>query len=195
MVDGYTSRILKAEHLGDLFSSLSVGASDKPNPSIPLTRVATDGWSEDDEATATCYCGAVQLDFVTGKKGLVNSFVCNYPDSRKLTASKFTSAFIVNDRYLKHLRGQSNLKAYAQNASIASHTLMMNHFCDTGWTLMYRVAERLPGHSLVRLGAVDNFNLAETKPRPRTEVFIKYRVGWFLGVPREGVKRHDVSPA
>ena len=60
---------------------------------------------------------------------------------------------------------------------------------------MYRVAERFPGHSLLRLGTVDDFNLAETKLRPRTEIFIKDRVSWVPGVPGEDVKRHDASPA
>jgi hypothetical protein len=33
-------------------------------PSFPLASQATDGWSTETEATATCYCGAVQLAFV-----------------------------------------------------------------------------------------------------------------------------------
>lgn len=37
---------------------------------IPLAGGAEDGWSKDDEATATCYCGAVQLAFVS-LKGLI----------------------------------------------------------------------------------------------------------------------------
>jgi hypothetical protein len=107
----------------------------------------------------------------------------------------FTSAFIINDMYLKHLRGQSNLKTYAQRASIASGTLMTNYFCDTCGTLMYRVAERLPGHSLLRLGTVDDFNLVETKLKPRTEVFTKDRVSWFPGVPGEDVNSFESTPA
>ncbi|KAJ7274887.1 hypothetical protein C8J57DRAFT_1592350 [Mycena rebaudengoi] len=33
-------------------------------PYIPLAGGADDGWSKDNEATATCFCGAVQLAFV-----------------------------------------------------------------------------------------------------------------------------------
>lgn len=234
MVLEYGSKVQIAREAGNATSSASVRDADKSRPYIPRAGVATDGWSKEDEATATCFCGAVQLAFVsvllqrsilslliclpdllfsdslrhgpcrnkstytaqpTAAPGLVDSFVCNCTDCRKLTASMFTSAFIVNDTYLKHLRGQANLKTFAQNASIASGTMMTNFFCDTCGTLMYRVAERLPGHSLLRLGTVDDFNLAETKLKPRTEVFTKDRVSWFAGVPGEDVYSFEGSPA
>lgn len=38
---------------------------DKTEPFIPLAGSADDGWSTEDQATATCYCGAVQLAFVS----------------------------------------------------------------------------------------------------------------------------------
>jgi hypothetical protein len=38
---------------------------DKSKPYIPLAGGAADGWSTEDEATATCICGAVQLKFVS----------------------------------------------------------------------------------------------------------------------------------
>jgi hypothetical protein len=131
----------------------------------------------------------------TTAPGLVDSFICNYADCRKITASMFTSAFIMNDTYLKHLRGQSNLKTFAQKSFPAGQTLITNCFCKTCGTLMCRVAKRFPGHSLSRLGTVDDFNLAETKLRPRAEIFVKDRVEWCKGVPGEGVKRFEVSPA
>lgn len=39
--------------------------ADKSKPYIPLAGLADDGWSKEDEATATCFCGAVQLAFVS----------------------------------------------------------------------------------------------------------------------------------
>lgn len=38
---------------------------DKSKPYFPLAGGADDGWSTEDEATATCFCGAVQLAFVS----------------------------------------------------------------------------------------------------------------------------------
>ena len=38
---------------------------DKAKPYFPLAGLATDTWSTEDEATATCMCGAVQLQFVS----------------------------------------------------------------------------------------------------------------------------------
>ncbi len=39
--------------------------ADKSKPYFPLAGLANDGWSTEDEATATCFCGAVQLAFVS----------------------------------------------------------------------------------------------------------------------------------
>lgn len=38
---------------------------DKSKPYFPVAGLAHDGWSTEDEATATCFCGAVQLAFVS----------------------------------------------------------------------------------------------------------------------------------
>ncbi|KAF1931979.1 uncharacterized protein M421DRAFT_90167 [Didymella exigua CBS 183.55] len=190
----YSSQIQKSADLGNATPLLSVRDSDKSRPYIPRAGISTDGWSEEGEATATCFCGTIRLAFPTNAPGLVDSFVCNYADCRKLTVAMFTS-FITNDEYLKHLRGRANLKTFAQNASIASQTLMTNYFCDTCGTLMYRIAERLPRRSLLRLGTVDDFNLAETKLKPRTEIFTKDRVSWIPGVLGEDVKSFKASPA
>lgn len=39
--------------------------ADNAQPYFPLAGGAGDGWSTDKEATATCFCGAVQLVFVS----------------------------------------------------------------------------------------------------------------------------------
>jgi len=38
--------------------------STQSDKSFPLAGIADDGWSTEDEATATCFCGTVQLKFV-----------------------------------------------------------------------------------------------------------------------------------
>lgn len=38
---------------------------DKSKPYFPLASQAHDGYSNEEEATATCYCGSVQLAFVS----------------------------------------------------------------------------------------------------------------------------------
>ena len=40
-------------------------AVDKSKPYFPMSGKADDGWSTESEATATCFCGAVQLSFVS----------------------------------------------------------------------------------------------------------------------------------
>lgn len=44
---------------------MSVRDADKSKPLIPHNTLKNDGWSKEGEATATCYCGAVQLSFVS----------------------------------------------------------------------------------------------------------------------------------
>ena len=40
-------------------------AVDTSKAYFPLAGIADDGWSTDSEATATCFCSAVQLAFVS----------------------------------------------------------------------------------------------------------------------------------
>ncbi|KAK9238924.1 Mss4-like protein [Lipomyces kononenkoae] len=162
---------------------MSTAGESKP-PYIPLSGCADDGWSTEDEASATCFCGAVQLAFPTQGPGLVDTFICNCTDCRKITASMFASNFTVADTHLKHLRGRDNLNTFSQSHTIASGNTMTNYFCSTCGTLMYRVGTAFPGQSILRIGTVDDFNLHETKLRPRVEQFTKDRVGWLCGLER-----------
>ncbi|KAE9403753.1 hypothetical protein BT96DRAFT_854449 [Gymnopus androsaceus JB14] len=154
---------------------------DKSKSYFPLAGGANDGWSNEEEATATCFCGAVQLKFPTQGPGFVNAFICNCPDCRKITASMFASNFVIADDHLTHIRGQSNLTKFSQAKTIASGSTMTDYFCQTCGTLMYRVSSRWPGLSVLRIGTVDDFHLHETKLKPTVEQFIEHRVGWFSG--------------
>ncbi|ORY61472.1 Mss4-like protein [Pseudomassariella vexata] len=141
--------------------------TDKSKPYFPL---ANDGWSKEDEATVTCFCGAVQLAFPTQGPGLVNTFVCNCTDCHMITASQFASNFTVANTHLKHLRGQDTLKTFAQSQTIASGNMMTNHFCSTCGTLMYRVSSGFPHWSILRIGTIDDFTLQHTKLKPQKEI-------------------------
>jgi hypothetical protein len=180
---------------------------------IPLAGGASDGWSTEDEATATCFCGAVQMIFVslpvrypffdlsltcvcsqpTHGPGLVETFVCHCSDCRKITASMFASNFTIADTHIRYVRGRENLKQFGQNKTIASGHKMTNHFCSTCGTLMFRVGEAFPGMSIMRIGTVDDFHLHETKLRPEREQFVESRVDW-LGHGIEGVKQFRGMP-
>ncbi|KAJ6123244.1 hypothetical protein N7512_005709 [Penicillium capsulatum] len=157
------------------------------HPYIPLAGSAEDGWSTEDRATATCYCGAVQLAFPTKAPGLIDTFLCHCTDCRKITASMFASNFIIANRHLEHLRGREKLSTFSQSKTIASGKAMTNYFCSTCGSLMYRVGEAYPGSSILRLGTVDNFHLHETTLKPRVEQYTKDRVGWLCGA--ENVKQ------
>lgn len=161
--------------------------TNKSEPYFPLAGGADDGWSKEASATATCYCGAVQLAFPTEGPGLTSAFVCHCTDCRKITASMFASNFTVADSHLIHLRGRDNLTAFAQSRTIASGKLMTNYFCSTCGTLMYRVGEQFPGKSILRIGTVDDFHLHETKLKPKREIYVKDRVGWLNAI--EGVQQ------
>lgn len=53
---------------------------DKSKPYFPLAGLANDGWSKDGEASATCFCGTVQL-----------AFVCLFPLSISYRTTDLTS--------------------------------------------------------------------------------------------------------
>ncbi|WAO87661.1 CENP-V/GFA domain-containing protein [Fusarium falciforme] len=157
---------------------------------FPRAGLAQDGWSTEEEATATCYCGAVQLSFPLSKPGFVLAFVCHCSDCRKITASMFTTGFIILDSHLRHVRGEENLKQFGQSDTIERKgNLMTNFFCSTCGSLMYRRAESYPGASILRAGTVDDFKLAETALRPTIEQYGKHRVDWLKGI--EGAKQSE----
>ncbi|KAF8148525.1 Mss4-like protein [Mycena galopus ATCC 62051] len=156
---------------------------------FPLAGCATDGWSNEREATATCFCGAVQLKFPTHGEGLVGTFICACTDCHKITGSMFASNFAVADTHLEHLRGRKNLTAFGQSRTVATGNTMTNYFCTTCGTLMYRVSSGFPGMSILRVGTVDDFHLHETKLKPKEELFSVNRAGWIPEL--EGVKQLD----
>ncbi|KAJ6492341.1 Mss4-like protein [Mycena sanguinolenta] len=143
---------------------MSAAPTDKSIPYIPLASGADDGWSNEDEATAACFCGAVQLKFPTYGPGYAGAFLCHCVDCRKITASMFASNFVVLDTHLTHLRGRYNLTAFAQSRD-------RNYFSSTCGTLMYRVSSGSPGKSILRVGTIDDFHLHETKLKPEVEQF------------------------
>ncbi|KAG0652701.1 hypothetical protein D0Z07_0286 [Hyphodiscus hymeniophilus] len=159
-------------------------------PYFPLAGIAEDAFSKEDEATATCFCGAVQLTFVPSK--VVTTFVCNCSDCHKVTASMFASNFTVNDEDLKWLRGKENLKVYSQAKTPISGKAMTNYFCSTCGTLMNRVGTAYPGQNFLRIGTVDDFSLHETVLRPQNEVFMKYKNNWVPSLSHvEGIKQYQ----
>ncbi|KAI3571821.1 Mss4-like protein [Fusarium oxysporum f. sp. albedinis] len=144
---------------------------------FPRAGLAQDGWSTMEEATATCYYGTVQLSFPLCKPGFVVAFVCHCSDCRKITASMFTSGFVILDTHLKHVDGEENLKQFGQSQTIEQKgNAMTNFFCSTCGSLMYRRGAGVPGGSILRIGTVDDFKLSETALRPTIEQYIKHRV-------------------
>ncbi|KAK8082684.1 hypothetical protein PG996_001465 [Apiospora saccharicola] len=152
-------------------------------PYIIAVGHATDGYSKENEATATCFCGTVQLAFPTSYPGVVSRFVCHCLDCRKLTATMFASNFTVQDPYLKHVRGQDQLRQWSQSRTIATGNTMANHFCGQCGTLI----TGFPGKYFLRIGTVDDYHLHETRLRPQVKQFVESRVGWLK--PIEGVKQ------
>ena len=70
---------------------------------------------------------------------------------------------------------------------------MTNYFCSTCGTLMYRVGAAFLGVSVLRIGTVDDFNLHETKLKPRVEQYVKDHVSWFSGVGK-GAEKFEGMP-
>ena len=103
----------------------------------------------------------------------------------------FASNFTVADTHLKHVRGRDNLKTFSMKRTIASGHTMTNYFCDICGTLMYRVGTAFPGKSILRIGTVDDFNLHETKLRPRVEIYTKDRASWVHAV--DGARQFEGS--
>jgi len=74
------------------------------------------------------------------------------------------------------------LKIYFESESFASQALVTNFFYEPCSTLMYRITRGLSGHSLLRLGTVNDYKFVVTKLRPLTQSDIKFPVSGFQGV-------------
>ncbi|KAG9524799.1 hypothetical protein KCU93_g6130, partial [Aureobasidium melanogenum] len=158
--------------------------------------------SSPQRATATCFCGTVQLELLTDAifqtqpvegEDVTQVFVCHCLDCRKLTASMFTTAFVVRDTSLVHKRGESSLGTYARSDTIASGNTMTNYFCKDCGTLMYRRSSGFPGLSIPRVGIVDDVGLHDTKLKPRVEIWCQSKAAWLGGV--EGIKKSEDQAA
>lgn len=160
---------------------MSAGSKHSEKSHFPHAGIARDGWSNSEEATATCFCGAVQMAFPLKEPGYAGAFICNCTDCRKITASTFASNFITKDSHTRFLRGEDNLSSWGQAETIATGYKMTNYFCKTCGSLMYRVGEGFPGVKIMRLGTVDDFSLVEEVLKPGVEQFTKDRVGWLSG--------------
>jgi hypothetical protein len=101
----------------------------------------------------------------------------------------FATNFTILDTHLKHLRGQENLSVFSQSKTIGTGNTMANYFCKTCGSLMYRAGTGFPGMSILRVGTVDDFNLMETKLKPRIEQYTEERVNWLHGA--SGVEQHE----
>jgi hypothetical protein len=103
----------------------------------------------------------------------------------------FASNFIISDAHLEHVRGRDLLTEFSQSKTIDSGKAMANFFCSVCGSLMYRVGEAYPGSMILRLGTVDDFNLHETRLKPRVEQYTKDRVSWLCRA--NGIKQAEGS--
>ncbi|RMX88173.1 hypothetical protein D0869_01828 [Hortaea werneckii] len=142
---------------------------------IALRSDGVSGGRENQTATATCYCGAVQLEV---KPGLVDTFICHCADCRKITASMFASNFIILASHMKHNRGADKLIRFEQSATIVSGNTMENSFCSVCGSLMYRRSKQFPDWLIPRTGTVDDQDLHDSVLKPRFEVFAENKAEW-----------------
>ncbi|KAK5054544.1 hypothetical protein LTR84_001435 [Exophiala bonariae] len=156
---------------------------------ILLPSAGAKGLQPDGRATATCFCGAVQLLLPVDGPDLIATFICNCSDDHKIHASAFASNFVVNESATVHVRGQDKLTRYAQRKTIATGNEMANYFCSICGTLMYRVSSGYTGKLIPRIGTVDDFDVQNNQLRPKIEQFAKNRMAWFKGI--DGTEVHE----
>lgn len=175
---------------------------------MPRAGLAQDGYSDETEATATCFCGAVQMIFVRqisfiarpkdvthpflvmqSIAKVTDTFICHCTDCYKLTASIMgTAAFTIAGEHVRWNRGQNSLSSFGQSETVGTGNRMVTSFCKTCGTVMYRQGTGFPGVFVMRLGVVDDFNLFEGRLKPRIEQFIKDRPSYLREA--DGVKQY-----
>ncbi|KAJ7477199.1 Mss4-like protein [Mycena galericulata] len=129
--------------------------------------------------TASCFCGAVKVGVSLEGDNLVKTLLCNCLDCHKITASAFSSIFVVKKSGVHFLTGsEDNLTKYVREHGIISGNTMTSSFCTTCGTLMWRVSTGQPGNLLMRIGTVDNKKVANEKLKPQIEIFAPDKFEW-----------------
>ncbi|WVR08778.1 hypothetical protein IAU60_005836 [Kwoniella sp. DSM 27419] len=165
-----------------------MASSDRDESKFPIQGLTRDYWSNETEATATCFCGAVQMVVPLTAPGLVNTFVCHCSDCRKVSASMFATNFTTLDTHTRFTRGEDNLTVFGQSTTTTTGNTMSNSFCKTCGTLMFRAGSGAPGTRFMRGGMIDDHTIHGTLLRPEVEIFSEHRVSWLDGL--EGVKQN-----
>ncbi|KAJ7477200.1 Mss4-like protein [Mycena galericulata] len=107
--------------------------------------------------TASCFCGAVKAGFCIEGDDLINTFICNCVDCHKLTASAFSSIFVVKKSGVCFITGsEDNLTKYVREHRIVSGNTMTSSFCKTCGMLMWRESTGQPNILDMRIGTVDD---------------------------------------
>ena len=158
---------------------------------IPLP---SEGASGPPNATATCFCGAVQISFVSRvwthlkpthlswfaqpSREIKQVHICHCTACHKIHSSMFGSNFVLNTSVTTHTRGKDKLTKYTRSDTTTTGNTMENDFCSVCGTLMYRIGSGFPGVLIARIGTVDDFNLHQEMLKPEVEQFAKDRVRW-----------------
>lgn len=74
---------------------------------------------------------------------------------------------------------------------ILTSNLIASHFCPECGTTMYRTSSRFPGHSVMKIGTIDDLQVHDVS-KPVQEHFARSRVAW-LG-PIEGALECETDP-
>ncbi|KAJ7477202.1 Mss4-like protein [Mycena galericulata] len=129
--------------------------------------------------TASCFCGAVKVGFSVEGDDLIHTFICNCVDCHKLTASAFSSIFIVKKSGVHFITGsEDDLTKYVRDHGILTGNTMTSAFCKTCGTLMWRISTGQPENLLMRIGTVDDKKVADEKLKPRVENFVPAKFEW-----------------
>ncbi|KAK4629425.1 hypothetical protein CLAFUW4_08151 [Fulvia fulva] len=152
---------------------------------MPKILLPSDGASGGPNATATCFCTAVQISFPINS--VSNTHVCHCSDCHKIHSTMFGTNFVIPADVTTHNRGKEKLTMYSENHTTTTGNTMENHFCSVCGTVMYRIGSGFPGMLIGRVATVDDFELMESVLKPEVEEYVENRVGWLKGV--EGARQ------
>ncbi|WWC66339.1 uncharacterized protein I206_100240 [Kwoniella pini CBS 10737] len=156
-------------------------------PWIPLGGGTEKGYNNGKEATATCFCGEIQLAFPIDKESIKGTFICHCTDCRKVSSSMYATNFIIETKDLKYNFGKEKIKIFKQSKTILEKNSMSNFFCSNCGTLLNRISSGTPNLNYIRVGSVDDLNLHDNLLKPQVEQFIDSKVKWLE--PIEGVEQ------
>ncbi|TEA21735.1 hypothetical protein C8034_v004616 [Colletotrichum sidae] len=137
---------------------------------------------ESSVTTGACSCGDIKYTF---KGDALLTGLCHCLNCKRASSNSFAANVIIPGETFEITSGKPTV--YASNGGSGKETRL--HFCGRCSSQIYAVSDVVPAFVFVKPGTFDDWELAQTKFKPKVEVWCARRLAW--QAPVEGAASFD----